>query len=68
MFEALQVIPKYPMIMKDLLMKKGVMNFKKINVTHNCIAIISRTILANNEDPGAFTIPCIVEVYELGKI
>ncbi|XP_047253674.1 uncharacterized protein LOC107844380 [Capsicum annuum] len=52
LLEALQEMTGYAKFMKDLVTKKRVMDFETINVTHNCSAILSRTMVVKKEDPS----------------
>ncbi|XP_016567455.1 uncharacterized protein LOC107865783 [Capsicum annuum] len=67
LLESLQEMYGYAKFMKDLVTKKRVINFEIIEVTHNGSAIMSRTMVAKKEDPGVFTIYCIIGVYKFGK-
>ncbi|XP_016574067.2 uncharacterized protein LOC107871668 [Capsicum annuum] len=67
LLETLQKMLGYAKFMKDLVTKKRVMDFEIIEVTHSCSSIMSSTIVVKKEDPSAFTISCIIEVYKFEK-
>ncbi|XP_047268154.1 uncharacterized protein LOC107871936 [Capsicum annuum] len=52
LLEALQEMSGYAKFMKDLVTKKRFMDFETIEVTHNCSAIMSSTVVVKKEDPG----------------
>ncbi|XP_016578924.1 uncharacterized protein LOC107876513 [Capsicum annuum] len=68
LLEDLQEMLGYAKFIKDLVTKKRVMDFEIIEVTYNFSVIMSRKIVVKKEDPGGFTIPCIIGVYKFRKI
>ncbi|XP_016578925.1 uncharacterized protein LOC107876535 [Capsicum annuum] len=67
LLEALQEMSDYAKFMKDLVTKKRFMDFETIEVTYNCSAIMSSTMVVKKEDPGVFHIPCTIGVYKFRK-
>ncbi|XP_070048520.1 uncharacterized protein [Nicotiana tomentosiformis] len=59
-------MPSYAKFMKDFATKKRSMNFVTIKVTHQVRAIVN-SMAPKFENPGAFTIPCIIGSAEFGK-
>ena len=61
-------MPHYAKFMKDLLSKRrkfteeGIMS---LNAT--CSAVIQKSIPAKRQDPGSFTIPCMIRNADMGK-
>ncbi|XP_070031832.1 uncharacterized protein [Nicotiana tomentosiformis] len=64
--EALEQIPGYAKFMKDLVTKKRSMNCKMIKMTHQVSAIV-HSMAPKLEDPGAFTISCIIGSADFAK-
>ena len=60
--EALEQMPGYAMFMKDLVTKKRSVTFEDDDRLQHCSAIVQ-----NNEDSGAFTIPCTVGSLHFAK-
>ena len=60
--EALEQMPGYAMFMKDLVTKKRSVTFEDDDRLQHCSAIVQ-----NNEDSGAFTIPCKVGSLHFAK-
>ena len=66
--EALTQMPHYAKFMKDLLSKnrkfteEGIMS---LNAT--CNAVIQKSIPEKRQDPGSFTIPCMIGNADMGK-
>ena len=58
--EDLEQMPGYAKLMKDLVTKKRSVTFEDDDRLQHCSAIATRSLVQNKEDPGAFTIPCIV--------
>ena len=58
--EALEQMFSYAVFMKDLVTKKRSVTFEDDDRMQHCSAIATRSLVQNKEDPGAFTIPCIV--------
>ena len=48
--------------MKDLVTKKKSVTFENDDRMQHCSAIATRSLVQKKEDPGAFTIPCIVRL------
>ena len=68
-------MPGYAEFMKDPVTKNRSVTFEDDDRMQHCSAIATRSIIQNKEDPGAFTIPCIVgslhfakELCDLGAI
>ena len=60
--DALEHMPSYVKFMKDILSKKRrLSDFKKVNLTEECSAILKRKLPQKLKDPGSFTIPCTIE-------
>ncbi|KAK4721428.1 hypothetical protein R3W88_011661 [Solanum pinnatisectum] len=57
----------YAKFMKELVTKKRSMDFKTIEVSHNCSAIMTREMIKKKEDPRAFTIPCTIGMLQFAK-
>ncbi|XP_070046232.1 uncharacterized protein [Nicotiana tomentosiformis] len=64
--EALEQIPGYAKLMKDLVIKKRSMNFETIKITHQVSAIV-HSMDPKLEVPGAFTSPCTVGSADFAK-
>ena len=60
-------MPGYAMFMKDLVIKKRSVTFEDDDRLQHYSAIATRSLVQNNEDPGAFTIPCTVGSLHLAK-
>ena len=57
--DALERMPSYVKFMKDILFrKKRILEFKIVNLTEECSAILKRKLPQKLKDPGSFTIPC----------
>ena len=56
--EDLGQMPDYAMSMKDLVTKKRLVTFENDDRMQHCSAIVTRSLVQNKEDLGAFTIPC----------
>lgn len=57
----------YDKFMNKLFSTKRLMNCETIEVTHSCGSIMPNTMVVKKEDPGAFTIPCIIGVCKFCK-
>ncbi|XP_070002114.1 uncharacterized protein [Nicotiana sylvestris] len=57
--EALEKMPRYAKFMKDLVTKKRSMNCETIKMTHQ-VSDIVHSMAPKLEDPGTFTISCII--------
>ena len=59
--DALEQMPSYVKFMKDILSKKRrLLDFKTMNLTKECSAILQRKLPQKLKDPGSFTIPCTI--------
>ena len=62
LIEALEQMPGYAKFMKDLVTKKRSISCEDDDRLQHCSAIATRSLVQKKEDPGAFTIPCIVRL------
>ncbi|XP_049374802.1 uncharacterized protein LOC125839862 [Solanum verrucosum] len=53
--------------MKDLLTKKRSVSFEDEERLQHCSSIATRSLVQNNEDPEAFTIPCAIGMLHFAK-
>ena len=59
--DALEQMPIYVKFMKDILsQKRRLADFKTVNLTEECSAILQRKLPQKLKDPGGFTIPCTI--------
>ncbi|XP_042032382.1 uncharacterized protein LOC121779106 [Salvia splendens] len=59
--EALQQMPTYAKFLKDVLSKKKKWtDYKTVNISENCSAIIQKKLPAKLKDPGSFNISCVI--------
>ena len=65
--EALEQMPDYAKFMKDLVTKKRSVTFEDDDRIQHCSVIATRSLVQKKEDPGAFTIPCIVGSLHFAK-
>ena len=65
--EALEQIPGYAKFMKDLVTNKRSVTFEGDDRMKHCSVIATRSLVQKKEDPGAFTIPCIVGTLHFAK-
>ncbi|XP_060211710.1 uncharacterized protein LOC132639266 [Lycium barbarum] len=65
--EALEQMPGYSKFMKDLVTKRIHASFETVGVTHHCSSIVTKALVKNKEDLGAFTIPCTIGMYKFAK-
>ncbi|XP_060182917.1 uncharacterized protein LOC132612853 [Lycium barbarum] len=65
--EALEQMSGYAKFMKDLVTKRRHASFEMVGVTHHCRSIVTKALVQKKEDPGAFTIPCTIEMYKFAK-
>ncbi|XP_070020563.1 uncharacterized protein [Nicotiana sylvestris] len=65
--EALEQMSGYAKFTYDLVTKKRSMNCETIKTTHQVSAIV-HSMTPKLEDPGAFTIPCIIGIAEFAKV
>ena len=66
--EALTQMLNYVKFFKDILIKKR--NFAEkevVNLIATCSAVIQRSLPEKMQDPGSFTISCIIENFEFKK-
>ena len=57
--DALEQMPSYVKFMKDILYRKRrLADFKTVNLTEECSAILQRKLPQKMKDPSSFTIPC----------
>ncbi|XP_070030099.1 uncharacterized protein [Nicotiana sylvestris] len=66
LFETFKKMPGYAKFMKDLVTKKRSINCETIKMTNQVSAIVY-SMAPKLEDPGAFTIPCIIGSGEFAK-
>ncbi|XP_070021832.1 uncharacterized protein [Nicotiana sylvestris] len=64
--EALEQMSGYAKFMKDLVIKKRSMDCETIKMTHQ-VSTIVHPMAPKLEDPGAFTIPCIIGSTDFAK-
>ncbi|XP_049373333.1 uncharacterized protein LOC125838311 [Solanum verrucosum] len=67
LIEALEQMPGYGKLMKDLVTKKRVVNFENDERLQHCNAIATRSFVQNKKDPGVFNIPCITGMLHFAK-
>ena len=60
-------MPGYAKFMKDLVTKKRSITFEDDDRMQHCSAIATRSLVQKKEDPGAFTIPCIIGLLHFAK-
>ncbi|WMV59357.1 hypothetical protein MTR67_052742, partial [Solanum verrucosum] len=60
-------MPGYAKFMKELITKNKNMDFGMIEVSLDCSAIMMSNMVVKKDDPGAFTIPCTIGVFEFAK-
>ena len=59
--DALEQMPSYVKFMKYILsQKRRLADFKTVNLTEECSAILQRKLPQKLKDPGSFTIPCTI--------
>ena len=59
--DALEQMPSYVKFMKDVLsQKRRLSDFKIVNLTEECSAILQRKLPQKLKDPGSFTILCTI--------
>ena len=60
--DALEQMPSYVKFIKDILsQKRRLADFKTVNLTEECSAILQRKLPQKLKDPGSFTIPCTIK-------
>ncbi|XP_055801841.1 uncharacterized protein LOC129870996 [Solanum dulcamara] len=57
----------YAKFMKDLVTKMRTVSFEPANNLHHYSTIATHFLVQKREDPGAFTIPCTIGVFNLAK-
>ena len=65
--EALEQMPGYAKFMKDLVTKKRSVTFEDDDKMQHCSAIVTSSLVQKKKDPGAFTIPCTIELLHFVK-
>ncbi|XP_049362505.1 uncharacterized protein LOC125827184 [Solanum verrucosum] len=60
-------ISGYAKFMKELVTKKRSLEYETIDVPHSCSAIMTNESIIKREDPGAFTIPCTIGMFQFAK-
>ena len=65
--EALAQMPNYAKFFKDILSKKRWFAEGVVNLTTTCSAVIQRSLPTKMQDPGNFTIPCLIGNVEFKK-
>ena len=59
--DALEQMPNYVKFMKDILSKKRrLSDFKTVNLTEECSAILKKKLPQKLKDPSSFIIPCTI--------
>lgn len=71
--EVLEQMPGYEKFMKDIVTRKSRVTLGKMDVTHQCSAIVTSTLVQKRENPSAFFIPYTIgshkftqALYDLG--
>ncbi|XP_055824308.1 uncharacterized protein LOC129892781 [Solanum dulcamara] len=67
LIESLSEMSRYAIFMKELVMKKHSMDFEIIEVSHSCSTIMSSNVVVKIDDPGAFTIPFTIGLYQFAN-
>ncbi|XP_015166432.1 uncharacterized protein [Solanum tuberosum] len=65
--QALLEMPEYAKFMKELVTKKRSLDYETIEVPHSCSAIMTNDSFTKREDPGAFTMPCTIGMFQFAK-
>ena len=66
--EALTQMPHYAKFMKDLLRKKRkFIEEGVVSLNATCSVVIHKSIPEKRQDPGSFTIPCMIGNADMGK-
>ena len=66
--QAFSQMPHYAKFMKDIISKKRKLDGGGVaNLVTTCSAIIKKNMPQKMQDPGSFTIPCIIRNHEFGK-
>ena len=73
LIDALEQMPCYSMLIRDMVTKKRTMSTKDEDRMHNCSAISIRSLVQKKKNLSAFTIPCTIgllhfvkAIFELG--
>lgn len=62
LIEALLEMLRFSMFMKELVTEKRILDFKTIEVSHNCSAIMTNEIIKKRDGLEVFTIPCTINI------
>ena len=65
--EALEKMPSYAKLMKDLVTKKRLVTFEDDDRMQHCSVIATRSLVQKKQDSGAFTIPCTIGLLHVAK-
>ncbi|CAL1356087.1 unnamed protein product [Linum trigynum] len=66
--EALEQMPTYAKFLRELLTKKRKWaDLEKVTLTSECSAVIQNKLPEKRDDPGSFTIPCVIGGREFDK-
>ncbi|XP_015163303.1 uncharacterized protein [Solanum tuberosum] len=57
----------YTKFMKELVTKKRIMDFEIFEVCHSCSDIMTSNVVKKKNDPGVFTIPCTIGIFQFSK-
>ena len=61
-------MPNYVKLMKKIMSNKRKLEaYGIVNLSENCSAMIQRKLLEKLQDPGSFTIPCIIGEHNFSK-
>ncbi|CAL1378087.1 unnamed protein product [Linum trigynum] len=66
--EALEQMPTYAKFLRELLTKKRKWaDVEKVTLTSECSVVIQNKLPEKRDDPGSFTIPCVIGGIEFDK-
>lgn len=65
--EALLEMPGYAKFMKNLVTKMQTTDFKMVEVSHHCSAIMSSNLAVEKEDSNTFNMPWTIRVFQFAK-
>lgn len=65
--EALEQMPGYAKLMKDLMTKKRTVSYESKDNLHHCSTISTRSLVQKKADPGTFTIICTIGSLNFAK-
>ncbi|KAI3811300.1 hypothetical protein L1987_21021 [Smallanthus sonchifolius] len=66
--EALTQMPKYAKFLKDLLSnKKKLEDLSHVTLSEECSAVVQNKLPHKRDDPGSFTIPCIIGSFSVSN-